>query len=350
MVKVLCDFGIIEDERFDLCKYNLSYDFIYDTVGLHALECYPVRGGFQIIDEHKCNYFLTKVSNENFKRYRHIHSILKSLKNKNVDILDIYSRYDGEYIFGDEYGEQYLIFELGSGVYKKHHEFNLFDVSNSIKNFYEASGNCTLDYDYINYFSDDMNEIDIINNHIKNLNKVDKIISLKYSKDCFDLNYDVSREIIFERLYFAKDFFSSEEYISFFGDPKNLKFIHGNLSNRSFIYQNNDCLLSNFLNSSMGLIIKDISILVINMEYNIDIVDLINFTRLLIPDFDINMRFYKRAILSYLNIYNSTFKLINGKYLCNVGSQNMVMTNEKLDEFKNYNTKLNDFVKNISFT
>lgn len=330
MVKVLCDFPVFENAEHDLTNYDLSYDFIRSKIGIYACECYPIKNGFQIIDEDKNHYLLFRIKNNEFYKYKVVYNVLEKLKNKNTNILSMYSANNEKYFFDSECGDWYLVFNFGNGNFKKFNEFKISDIKYNLKNFYNSSKEILKISDK---FSNYKNEIRIIDNCVNDILRIEKIISLGCRENLHRMPYLNYKESIIENLDKARKFFLSKEYVYYYDDVENLRFIHGNLSNKSFIYENEKYFLGNFLNLSVGSVIEDISILITNMRYEIETKDLENILRELILDFDFKKDFHMKTLLNYLVIHSS----IRGKYFSN-------------EDFENDNLKFNNFAKKISFT
>lgn len=309
-------------------NYNLSYDFFHNDIKLKIEECYPARIGFNLIDEDKNKYIYVKANRDDIKKYFEISKILKKFKMEDSDLF-------GKYFFdGIDF---YFIFKIHKGEYRKWNEFDLNLAEISLKNFYSDSKNILNNENQIILTIGD--EVRLIDRSLYMIESIFKIISFKSEKREIELYFIDNKNFIINELLLAKEFFLSIEYREYCENFKNIKFIHGRLSNKSFVFENGECYLTNFVNASIDLFAKDISIFLKNLMTHYDNQELKNFLCRFLGECD--LRIHLKVIKNYLRVYKNILIWLSEKYF-ERGSDD-----EKFCEIISMDLKQNNFIKTI---
>lgn len=340
---------IFYNDTLNLSNYNLSYDFFYNNVGIDVQECYPSRCGFYIIDKNKNNYIFIKILYRDLSKYLIIFDILEYLKKNNANILEMYS-IDGKKYFFDDVNEQYyIIFKLVNGIYKKWIDFDFNSVIYRLKDFYQSSSDILNNLSNFNLKEDIEiltigNELKLINRYFLNIENMEKIIFYKQSKSLIDDFFDKNKEYMKNELFEVREFFLSKEYKIYCEDYKNIRFINGNLSNKSFLFNEKDCFIVNFYDSSIDLFAKDIAILIGNGMFHASNEELSLFAKNLLKIFNYNDSFHLEVISNYLKIYNYIFKWFNEYYIQGESCKNIIIE-DKVKEIDFYKQKQYSLIK-----
>lgn len=339
--------GIFVNESSNLINYNLSYKFLNKNIGIDAKETYPLRNSFYISDVNNNNYVLFKIHRKEIEKYKVIFEILRKIDKNGAYVLNVYSK-DGQEIFRDE-DEYYIIFKLPKGNYRKWIELDFNLIKDSLIKFYNSSNGILNDLYNFN-LKEDMklltigDEIKTIDIYLDIIETIDKIIFYKLDKELLDKIFIENKEYMKEELLEAKEFFSSDEFKSYCEDSRNIRFINGNLSNRSFLFDGKECFITNFYNSSIDLFVKDIAILVGSGMFYVSNEDLRLFIKNLLKNFNYNDGFHLKVIINYLKIYNYIFKWFNEYYIQGESCKNIIIE-DKIKEIDFYRRKRYSFIK-----
>lgn len=333
----------------NLSNYNLSYDFFYNNVGIDVQECYPSRCGFYLVDKNKNNYIFIKILYRDLSKYLIIFDILEYSKKNNANISEMYFKDDKKYFFDDVNEEYYIIFKLANGIYRKWIDFDFNSVIYRLKDFYQSSLNILNNLSNFNLKEDIKiltigNELKLINRYFSNIENMEKIISYKQNKGLIDDFFDKNKEYMKNELFEVREFFLSKEYKIYCEDYKNIRFINGNLSNKSFLFDGKDCFIVNFYDSSIDLFEKDIAILIGNGMVHVSNEELSLFVKNLLKSFNYNDSFHLKVISNYLKIYNYIFKWFNECYIQGESYKNIVIE-DKIKEIDCYKQKQYSFIK-----
>lgn len=328
-------------DNLNINNYNLSYDFL-NNIGIDAMECYPSKIGFNVVDRNKENYALIKVLKEDLSKYSIIFEILNILK-----IYDNVFFRDKKYFFDDKNNDYYIIFKFGDGIFKRWYDINLDHILNRLVQFYKSSGNILNElYKFENYMEilTIGNEIKFIDKNLDTMKNIDKIIFLKKSNFYIDKFFYENKNFLEVKLLEAREFFVSEKYRSYCEDYKNIRFIHGNISNKSFTFNEDKISIVNFYNSSVDLFVKDIAILLKNIMEHFKNSELSLFVKKILDEFKCNDEFHLQAIKHYLNIYKFIFCWFEDQYfkICTYDG----IIKDKIREVDFLNKKQDDFVEN----
>lgn len=335
MRKIFCD------DKLNLNNYNLSYDFL-NNIGIDAKECYPSKIGFNVVGKNKENYILVKILEKDLTRYFIIFEILKSFKICDNDLFS-----DKKYFFDYENEDYYIVFKLGKGVFKKWLDINLSCILGKLNQFYKSSKNILNElYKFENYMEILTlgNEIKFIDKNLDIMKNIDKIIFLRESNFAVDKFFHENKNLLEVKLLEAREFFIGEKYRSYCEDYNNIRFIHGNISNKSFMFNEDKISIVNFYNSSVDLFIKDIAIFLRNSMAYFKNFELNLFVKKLLDEFKRNDEFHLQAIKHYLNIYKFIFGWFEDKYFKVEICGNII--NDKIREIDFLNRKQDDFVEN----
>ena len=331
-------------------NYNLSYDFISSCIGINAIECYPLKDGFHIIDENKKNYILVKVLKEELVKYNDVFNILDNFKNNGINVSQMYSK-DEIYFYDSINNEYYIVFDLNRGVYKKWSELEFDSIEIGLNRFYKASKNILKNLYSFNLKEDVNlltigNEIKLIDESLGFINNIGKVISIKENRSLEDILFEENKNYIENNLLEAREFFSSKSFKDYCEDCENIRFINGNLSNKSFLFNdNNEFLILNFKDSSIDLFVKDIAILIYRSISYVDNLSLSNFIKSILNEFKVDKLFNINIIINYLKIYDGVLKWFYNRYI-----QDQIYKNRSVeDKIKNielYKEKKQNFIEN----
>ena len=173
---------------------------------------------------------------------------------------------------------------------------------------------------------------------------MEKIIFYKQSKSLIDDFFDKNKEYMKNELFEVREFFLSKEYKIYCEDYKNIRFINGNLSNKSFLFNEKDCFIVNFYDSSIDLFAKDIAILIGNGMFHASNEELSLFAKNLLKIFNYNDSFHLEVISNYLKIYNYIFKWFNEYYIQGESCKNIIIE-DKVKEIDFYKQKQYSLIK-----
>lgn len=329
--------NIFCDDKLSLNNYNLSYDF-FKNIGINIKECSHSKIGFNLVDENDENYSLIKILDKDLCKYNVIFEMIK-IHNKSKSLYK-------EYFFDSENKDHYIIFKLGRGIFKKWNEIKLDCILNSLVQFYENSKNALNKlYKFKNYMEILTlgNEIKFIDKKLTAIKHIDKIIFLRKGNFEIDKYFCENKNDLKIKLLEAREFFISKEFRSYCEDCKNIRFIHGNISNKSFLFNEEKISVVNFYNSSVDLFAKDIAIFIKNSINYFENFELNLFVRKLLNELNCNDEFYFKLIKNYLNIYRFIFSWFEDQYF-KISSCNNIR--DKIKEIDFLNKKQDDLVKN----
>lgn len=339
--------GIFVNESSNLINYNLSYKFLNKNIGIDVKETYPLRNSFYISDVNNDNYVLFKIHSKEIEKYKVIFEILRKIDKNGAYVSKVYSK-DGQEIFRDE-DEDYIIFKLPKGNYRKWIELDFNLIKEGLIKFYNSSDGILNDLYSFN-LKEDMklltigDEIKTLDIYLDIIETIDKIMFYKSNVELLDKIFIENKECMKEELLEAREFFSSDEFKYYCEDSKNIRFINGNLSNRSFLFDEKECFIANFYDSSIDLFVKDIAILVGNGMFYVSNEDLSLFIKNLLKRFNYNDGFHLEVIINYLKIYNYIFKWFNEHYIQGESCKNIIIE-DKIKEMDYYRQKQYSFIK-----
>ena len=329
----------------NLNDYNLSYEFFYEQAKIRVKESFPFKNCFRIIDENDNNYLLIKISKMEVKRYNLIFEVLRFLKESNKNISEMYSIDSKKYFCdGKSY---YIIFRVSSGVYNKWCNFDLNFIVNSLCDFYDGSKlilksshqkNC------LNLLTIG-EEMKLIDKRFKDMQKIFNIISYKESLELIDETFLNYKDYVLDEMEEGRKFFLGNEFKNYCENHENIRFINGNLSNRSFLFENGKCEIVNFYSSSIDLFVKDIATFVENCLPHIESTKILIFVEEFFKKYS-NNKIHLKVLINYLKIYNYIFKCFSKYYLQSKSYKNVVIS-DKINEIENYKQNRDDFIKKI---
>lgn len=342
---------IFVNESSNLINYDLSYKFLNQNIGIDVKETYPLRNSFHISDVNNKNYILVKISNEDLEKYKIIFEILKRIRENGAYVSSVYSK-DGQEIFKDDVkNEYYIIFKLPEGNYRKWAELDFNLIKESLIKFYNSSNGILNDLYNFN-LKEDMklltmgNEIKIIDIYLDIIENINKTIFYKSDKGLLDKIFIENKEYMKEELLKGREFFSSDEFKSYCEDLRNIRFINRNLSNRSFLFNNEKCFITNFFDSSINLFTKDISIFIEKSLQHVESDKILKFIKEILKEFP-KEKIHQKVILNYMKIYNYVFRLFNEQYVQVEPHKNFTIE-EKIYNLNNYKQKYDFITKRIS--
>ncbi len=353
MVKALYKQEIIKKNFINndtlICdEYNLTYDFLYNNLGINATECYPTKNGFYILDSFKNSFILCKINFDEIKKYNYLFKVLDLFEKNNGNILGVYEK-QGNNIFFDEINKhRYVLFKYGN--YLKYSYINFNEINESLKKFYNLSEvylNNIKDFNLI----EDINlltigrDLKVIENRIEYFKIIDSIS--QYSKNNMSKFLSIYGKCLMDQNISLREFFLSDKYKKYCENFKNIRLINGWLSNRSFVVKDNNINLCNFYNSSIDIFIKDLSMFIEKLIPYFDNNILLNFILEFIDNFEGNKREHLYILKNYIMFNNSIEKIIRDYYL-KFDFDKQYLSENKLLEVSNYFEKYNSLIQMIS--
>lgn len=337
----------------ELGGYNLSYSFMKNVLGIDPKECYPFKSGYIIIDQNGNNYLIFKIVYNQTYKYINIYDILKYILNKESPILEMYSFNYKRYFVDRHKNENYVLFEYSKGSYKKWEEFNLHDIFECLRDFYDSS------YGILNgtYLSRSTkysgivtlgSECNQISRYVHKLNEIKNSISLKDSRSELDDVFLNNRDYMMNELCEINRFFGSKRFRSYMEDHNNIRFINGNLSNRSFICEDR-YKIANFYSSSIDLFIRDMSKLIYHSIFHIDHNQIKTFILDILNYFGGNRDLHIEVLINYIRLENNIFDRLLGEYICDPLHFKCIKEDKNL-EFNRYIDFQRNFIDEMSST
>lgn len=343
-----CDY----DNSLNCKNYNLSYDFLYFILKINAVDCYPTKYGFHVSDDEKKSYIICAINSNEIQKYNHLFEILNLFEEKQGNVLGMYS-HDSKNIFYDELNdENYVVFKYGNHV--KYNDFNFWKIGKSLKDFYSLSESCLKDFKNFNLVEDIEflkvgQDIKLIEPRIKQIEISNLFIKLFYNKEIKKfLNHHCENTIKY--LFEIREFFSSDFYKKYCENSKNIRFINGWLSNRSFVIQDEKIYLCNFYNSSIDLFVKDLASLIEKLIPYFDNKFLIKFILDFIEDFEGDKKEHLEVLKNYIKFNNCVENLFvaNFSQFAFIDIESPYFLESKLIKFDNYIKKFNELLNAIS--
>lgn len=339
----------------NLNEYNLSYDFLNDVIGLNVSESYPYKNGFFTIDQNGNNYLIFKILERDVEKYIQIFDILQDINSINTSIQDMHSFMGNKYFIDKSTGHYYVVFNYPKGEYIKWIDFNSSSIKDILIDFYNGSQDILKNLYNFNLkedlklltIGDEVKEID---EHLLNIQDIELFILHKYNKDRFDDLFLENKTYMKDELVKIRQFFTSSKFKNYVSNRKNIRLINGNLSNKSFIFNDGKSYIVNFYNASIDLFIKDIGILSEKMISNISIDDIKTFIMNFLSNFDGNINEHLEMLVNYIRLNNRIFKWFNNQYKNIHYSSRKVDLNSKISEIHMYKQNINDFTNKLSFT
>lgn len=328
--------------------YNLTYDFLYNNLGINAIECYPTKNGFYILDSSKNSYILCKINSNEVNKYNYLFDILNLFEENNGNILGLYHK-EGKSIFFDEiYNDRYVLFKYGN--YLKYNDINFTHINEALKNFYDLSEPYLYDFKNFNLIEDIKllsigKDVKLMEDKIEYFKIIDKIS--RYSKSNMGKFLSKYGKYLIDQMIFLREFFLSSNYRKYCENYKNIRLINGSLSNRSFVVKDNNINISNFYYSSVDIFVKDLSLLIEKFIMYFDNDILLKFILEFIDNFEGDKREHLYVLKNYIMFNNSIEKVIREYYL-KFDSDKQYLSESKLLEINNYVEKYNNLIQMIS--
>lgn len=334
--------------------YNLSYRFLHEIIGIDIRECYPFKDGYCVIDQDGENYLIFKIiSNERYKFIKIYDIITYLIEGKGMEIIPMYSYKYRRYFVDESNNDYYVVFNYSNGNYKKWSDFSLDSISKTLKDFYNKS-NDIIRRVYNFNLEEDLGiltigcEVKKIDKYILRLKGIKDITEDKRNKNELDECFLLNSNYMISELMELRSFFRGSKFNSYAEDRRNIRFINGGLSNRSFIYDK-DFSIANFYKSSVDLFVKDISILIHNSILHLDHDDIVKFTFNILKDFEGRVEDHLEVLVNYLRLQNYMFKwmLEDYAYLPSLTRLDIQDKNLELCRYMDSQMKL---INKISFT
>lgn len=339
----------------DLNGYNLSYDFLNSVIGIDVNECYPYKNGFFIIDQNGNNYLIFKILERDVEKYIQIFDVLQNINSINRSIQGMHFFMGNKYFIDKSTGHYYVVFNYPNGEYIKWLDFNINSIKDILINFYNGSQDILKDLYNFNLKEDVKlltigDEVKEIDEYLLNIQNIEIFILHKYNKDRFDDLFLENKTYMKDELIKIRKFFTSSKFKNYVSNHKNIRFINGNLSNKSFIFNNDRSYIINFYNASIDLFIKDIGILSEKAIFNINMDEFKTFIINFLSNFEGNINEHIEMLFNYIRLNNRMFKWFNTQYKNIHYSGRKVDLDSKISEIYMYKQNINDFINILSFT
>lgn len=340
----------IYDNALNCENYNLTYDFLNGVLGIDVVECYPTKYGFHILDDNEKSYMLCEINSNEIHKYNYLFDILNLFEKKCGNVLGMHT-HDSKNIFYDKLNnENYVVFKCGN--YIKYSDFDFCKIENSLKNFYSLSESCLNDFKNFNLIEDIEllrvgQDFKLIGPRLERIKILNKIVEFSDDNDMKKfLNHHC--KILFNYLLNVREFFLSPLYKKYCENHKNIRFINGWLSNRTFAIENDKINLCNFYNSSINLFVKDLSSLIDKLIPYFGNEILFKFILNIIENFEGDKREHLKVLKNYIKFNNSLEKFFGESFLKFNCEKFQYFSESKLIELNNLNKKLNDLLNLIS--
>lgn len=339
----------------NLNEYNLSYDFLKIVVGIDVRECYPYKNGFFMVDQNENKYLLFKILKEDVEKYIQIFEILKNMNSSNKLIKDMYCFNGKKYFTDNSTNENYIVFNYPNGEHNKWNDFDFNLIKGILIDFYNGSKDILKDYYNFNLKEDVKlltigDEIKSIDNYLLNIKNIEMFILYKHRKNKIDELFLENKIYMKDELREIREFFTSYKFKNYVSNYKNIRFINGNLSNKSFVFNDEKCYIANFYNASIDLFVKDIAVLSEKAIFNFNIDGFKTFLIDLLNNFEGNIKEHLEVLFNYIKLNNRMFNWFDKQYKYDYYNSNNFDLDNKIQEISVYEQNRNDFINKVSFT